>query len=41
MPDYLGVSLTMIVLAFGFPDIINHSHLSLDPSRMAAQGVIR
>jgi putative Mg2+ transporter-C (MgtC) family protein len=35
----LGASLFMIVSSFGFMDIINHEHVSLDPSRVAAQVV--
>jgi putative Mg2+ transporter-C (MgtC) family protein len=35
----LGASLFMIVSSFGFMDIINHDHVSLDPSRVAAQVV--
>lgn len=33
----LGATLFMIVSAFGFSDILNHPHVSLDPSRVAAQ----
>src|SRR5690606_13751788 len=33
----LGSCLAMMVSSFGFMDIINHPHVSLDPSRVAAQ----
>ena len=33
----LGACLAMMVSSFGFMDIINHEHVSLDPSRVAAQ----
>jgi putative Mg2+ transporter-C (MgtC) family protein len=33
----VGATLSMMVSSFGFEDIINHSHVSLDPSRIAAQ----
>jgi putative Mg2+ transporter-C (MgtC) family protein len=35
----VGSSLIMIVSAFGFSDIVNDSHVVLDPSRIAAQVV--
>lgn len=35
----LGSALFMIVSSFGFMDVLNHSHVSLDPSRVAAQVV--
>ncbi len=35
----LGSALFMIVSSFGFMDILNHSNVSLDPSRVAAQVV--
>jgi putative Mg2+ transporter-C (MgtC) family protein len=35
----MGSSLIMMVSSFGFQDIINHPHVSLDPSRVAAQVV--
>jgi putative Mg2+ transporter-C (MgtC) family protein len=35
----VGASLFMIVSAFGFTDILNTSHVILDPSRIAAQVV--
>ncbi|HEX8561697.1 MAG TPA: MgtC/SapB family protein [Flavobacterium sp.] len=35
----LGACLAMMVSSFGFSDIINHPHVSLDPSRVAAQVV--
>jgi len=35
----MGSSLIMMVSSFGFHDIINHPHVSLDPSRVAAQVV--
>ncbi|HEX8270584.1 MAG TPA: MgtC/SapB family protein [Flavobacterium sp.] len=35
----LGACLAMMVSSFGFMDIINHPHVSLDPSRVAAQVV--
>lgn len=35
----VGSCLIMIVSAFGFQDIINNPHVSLDPSRIAAQVV--
>jgi putative Mg2+ transporter-C (MgtC) family protein len=33
----LGATLFMIVSAFGFDDVLNHPHVTLDPSRVAAQ----
>jgi putative Mg2+ transporter-C (MgtC) family protein len=35
----MGSSLIMLVSSFGFSDIIDHPHVSLDPSRVAAQVV--
>lgn len=35
----LGSSLLMMVSSFGFFDILEHDHVSLDPSRVAAQVV--
>lgn len=35
----VGSALIMIVSSFGFSDILNHEHVSLDPSRVAAQVV--
>ena len=35
----MGSALIMMVSSFGFQDIINHPHVSLDPSRVAAQVV--
>jgi putative Mg2+ transporter-C (MgtC) family protein len=35
----LGAALIMIVSAFGFNDLIGHPHVTLDPSRIAAQVV--
>lgn len=35
----MGSALIMMVSSFGFEDIINHPHVSLDPSRVAAQVV--
>lgn len=35
----VGSTLVMIVSAFGFADVISNAHVSLDPSRMAAQVV--
>ncbi len=35
----MGSALIMMVSSFGFEDIIDHEHVSLDPSRMAAQVV--
>lgn len=33
----VGSTLVMIISAFGFNDILSHSNVVLDPSRMAAQ----
>lgn len=33
----VGAALTMIVSAYGFSDILNSAHVTLDPSRIAAQ----
>lgn len=33
----LGASLTMIVSCYGFSDVLNNDHVTLDPSRVAAQ----
>lgn len=35
----LGSALFMIVSSFGFMDVLEHSHVTLDPSRVAAQVV--
>ena len=35
----MGSALIMMVSSFGFEDILSHDHVSLDPSRMAAQVV--
>jgi len=35
----VGACLFMIVSAFGFMDVLTHEHVSLDPSRVAAQVV--
>jgi putative Mg2+ transporter-C (MgtC) family protein len=35
----VGAALFMIVSSFGFMDILSHPHVSLDPSRVAAQVV--
>jgi putative Mg2+ transporter-C (MgtC) family protein len=35
----VGATLFMIVSAFGFADILSHEHVTLDPSRVAAQVV--
>ena len=35
----VGACLFMIVSAYGFNDVLTHEHVSLDPSRVAAQVV--
>ncbi|PTR32728.1 MgtC family protein [Luteibacter sp. OK325] len=35
----VGAALAIIVSAFGFADVLNHPHVVLDPSRIAAQVV--
>ena len=35
----LGSALFMLISQFGFADVLTHDHVSLDPSRVAAQVV--